>query len=102
MIWLATVSLAVGGLLAQRFKIVVLAPATLAVVVVTVAVGAGQTSGIWSSILIIAIVTVGVQIGYFLGMLIHYSLGALPARKSSRSSATRTAQNHSISGTPIS
>ena len=49
MIWLATVSLAAGGLLAQRFKIIVLAPATLLVVLVAVSVGAAQISSFWLS-----------------------------------------------------
>jgi membrane protein DedA with SNARE-associated domain len=102
MIWLSTVSLAVGGLLAQRFKIIVLVPATFVVVVVAIAVGVAQTSAVWSTILIMASASVGIQIGYFLGMLIQYGLGALPARKSSCFSDTRTAQNHSISRTPIS
>ena len=83
MIWLSTVSLVAGGLLAQRFKFVVLAPATFVVVVVAIAAGMAQTGGVWSIILMIAAASVGIQIGYFLGMLIHYGLGALLARKSS-------------------
>jgi membrane protein DedA with SNARE-associated domain len=102
MIWLSTVSLAAGGLLAQRFKIIVLVPATFVAVVVAITVGVAQTSGVWSTILIMASASVGIQIGYFLGMLIQHGLGALPARKSSCFSDTRTAQNHSISRTPIS
>jgi hypothetical protein len=50
MIWLSTVSLAAGGLLAQRFKIFVLAPATFVVVVVAIVIGVAQTSGVWSTI----------------------------------------------------
>jgi UPF0716 family protein affecting phage T7 exclusion len=79
MIWLSTVSLAAGGLLAQRFKIFVLAPATLVVVVVAIAVGVAQTIGVWSTILMMATASVGMQIGYFLGKLIQYGLGALLA-----------------------
>jgi hypothetical protein len=81
MIWLSTVSLAAGCLLAQRFKIIVLVPGTFVVVVIAVAVGIAQTSGVWSSILM-ATTSVGLQIGYFLRMFIQYGLGALLARRS--------------------
>ena|ERR1700752_1980449 len=101
MIWLA-MNLAVGGLLAQRFRILVLAPATFVMVVIAIAVGVAQTSGLWLTSLTVATASVGIQIGYFLGILIQYGLGAPPARKSSGSSGTRTEQNHSISRTPIS
>jgi membrane protein DedA with SNARE-associated domain len=82
MIWLSAVSLAAGGLLAQRFKIFVLAPATFVVVVVAIAVGVAQTNGVWSTILMMATTSVGLQIGYFLGMFIQDGLGALLARRS--------------------
>jgi hypothetical protein len=82
MIWLSTVSLAAGGLLAQRFKIIVLVPATFVVVVIAVAVGIAETSGVWSTILMMATTSVGLQIGYFLGMFIQDGLGALLARRS--------------------
>ena len=88
MIWLSTASLVAGGLLAQRFRFMVLAPATFVVVVVAIAVGVAQTSSVWSTIWMIATASVGIQIGYFLGMLIHYALGALLARRSAVLSST--------------
>jgi len=102
MVWLSLVSLAVGAILAQRFKIMVLAPATL-VIVVVVAIGSAvaQTSSVWSTILMTATASVGIQIGYFLGMLIQYGLGALLAHKSSCFSDKKTAPNRSIFRTPI-
>jgi UPF0716 family protein affecting phage T7 exclusion len=89
MIWLSTVSLAAGCLLAQRFKIIVVVPATFVVVVIAVAVGIAQTSGVWSTILMMATASVGIQIGYFLGMLIQYGVSALLARRSSGLAAPR-------------
>ena len=82
MIWLSTASLVAGGLLAQRFRFIVLAPATFVVVVVAIAVGVAQTVSVWPIILMIAAVSFGIQIGYFLGMLTHYGLRALLARRS--------------------
>jgi hypothetical protein len=102
MVWLASVSLAIGALLAQRFKIIiVLVPATLVVVVVAIATGAAQTRGVWSTILMMAIASVGIQIGYLLGMLIQYGLDALSARRSSHLSDTRRGRYPSIFRTPI-
>jgi hypothetical protein len=102
MIWLSTVSLVAGGLLARHFKIIVLAPATFVIVVIAVAVGELQTTSVRSIIFAIAIASVGVQIGYFFGILIQYGLSALLLRGSSRSSDKRTGRNPSISRTPIS
>ncbi|MGA2999851.1 hypothetical protein [Bradyrhizobium sp.] len=93
MIWLSTVSLAAGGILAQRFKIFVLAPATIVVVVVTITLGVTQASGVWATILMMAAASVAIQMGYFLGMLIQFGMGRLLASKSSCFSDTGTARN---------
>ena len=82
MIWLSTVSLVAGGLLAQRFRFMVLAPATFVAVVVAMAVGVAQTDSVWRIILTIASASTGMQIGYFLGMLVHHGLGARLAHRS--------------------
>jgi len=95
MIWLSTVSLVAGGLLAQHFRVMVLAPGTFVVVVVASAAGVAQTSSVWSIIWMIATASVGIQTGYFLGVLIHYALGALLSRRSAvLSSAPQGAVRH--------
>jgi len=98
MIWLA-VNLAVGGLLAQRFTILVLAPATFAMVVIAMAVGVAQTSSAWSIISMIATAGVGTQLGYFLGMLIQRGGASLLSRRPAR--FARKGRNTWISRTPI-
>jgi hypothetical protein len=100
MIWLSINSLAVGALL-QRFKIIVLVPATLMVVVVAIGAGVVQTSGAWLTILTIAAASVSIQVGYFVGMLIQHGLGALLATKSSPSPHTRSARDPSTFRAPI-
>jgi hypothetical protein len=92
MIWLASVSLVAGSLLAQHFKVVVLAPATFVVVVVALTIG--RAHGVWLAILMMATASLGIQIGYFFGMLIKYGIGVLLD--------ARTARNPSIFRTPIS
>jgi hypothetical protein len=64
MIWLSTMSLVAGGLLAQRFAIIALAPATFVVVVIAIAVGEAQTADIWSIVFTITVASVGIQIGF--------------------------------------
>ena len=98
MIWLA-MNLAVGGLLAQRFKIFVLAPATFVMVVIAIAVGVAQTSSAWSIISTTASAGVGIQIGYFLGMLLQRGAASLLSRRLARFS--RSGRNTWISRTPI-
>jgi F0F1-type ATP synthase assembly protein I len=74
--------LAAGVLLAHRFNIVALMPAT-ALVVVVVAAGAGlaQAKGVWSILSIIGVASVGMQTGYFVGMLVQHRLCTFLARR---------------------
>jgi hypothetical protein len=82
MIWLSIVSLAVGALLAQRFKIIVLAPATLMAVIAAIGTGGAQGNTVWLIALKIVAATVSMQAGYFVGMLIQHCLGAVLASRS--------------------
>ena len=93
MIWLSIVSLTAGALLAQRFKIVVLVPATLVVVLLAIGAGLAQTQGFWSTLLMIAAASVGIQTGYFFGMLIQLGLRALLACRSSSFSDPTSARD---------
>jgi hypothetical protein len=99
MFWLSAVSLVAGGLLASRFKIFVLAPATLVIVVIAIAVGELQSTDIRSIIFTIAIASVGVQVGYFFVMMIQYRLSALSQGVSRSSSDKTTGRPPSISRT---
>jgi hypothetical protein len=75
MIWVPVVGLGVGALLAQRFKIVVLLPATLAVAVVALGVATTQSSVASSTILIVVMTSVSMQAGYLAGMLVRRGIG---------------------------
>ena len=75
MIWVPIVGLAVGALLAQRFRIIALLPATLAVGFLAFAVATTQTSSALSTILIIVATSVCMQVGYFGGMLARRRVG---------------------------
>lgn len=93
MICLSIVSLSVGALLAQRFKIIVLVPATFAVLVFAIGAGVAQANSAWVIIAMIAAASVSMQAGYFVGMLIQHVLGALLASRSSLFSHTTSARN---------
>jgi len=93
MIWLSIVSLTAGALLAQRFKFIVLVPATLVVVLLAIGAGLAQAEGVWSTVLMIAAASVGIQTGYFVGMLIQHGLRALLACRSSSFSDPTSARD---------
>jgi hypothetical protein len=93
MIWLSIVSLLVGALLARRFRIIVLVPATLTVLVIAIGAGVAQASSGWFVVGMIAAASVSIQAGYFLGMLIQYGLDALLASRSSLLSHTTSARD---------
>ena len=95
MIWLAMMSFAIGGLLAPRFKILVLAPATLIMLIIGIAIGVAQASSVWSIVSMITTASVGTQIGYFLGILIRHGMRGLFCFSDTR-------KNASISRKPIS
>jgi uncharacterized membrane protein len=96
MVWLSIVSLMAGALLAQRFKISVLVPATIAIAVVAMGVGLTQANGFWSTTLVVAAASVCVQAGYFAGMLVQHGLTALLARRSASFSDTPSARDVSV------
>jgi hypothetical protein len=93
MIWLSIVSLLVGALLAQRFRIIVLMPATLTVLVVAIGAGVAQASSGWFIVGMFVAASVSVQAGYFVGMAIQHGLDALWASRSSAFSHTTSARN---------
>jgi hypothetical protein len=92
MIWLSIVSLSVGALLAQRFKIIALVPATFAVWVVAIGAGVAQASSAWLIVEMIAAASVSIQAGYFVGMLVQHGVGVLSAGRSSLFSDTTSAR----------
>ena len=83
MIWLSIVSITGGALLAHRFQVIVLLPATFLVLLLAIAAGLAQTKGVWSILLMMALASVCLQTGYFVGILLHYGSPLGHARRSS-------------------
>jgi hypothetical protein len=90
MILLAVVSLSVGALLAQRFTIMVLVPATAIVLVLAVGTGVTHAHTAWSLVLMAGTAVIGMQIGYFVigSSIRHVLAGVLSSRSSHHPAAT--------------
>jgi hypothetical protein len=73
MLMLATISALAGAVLAQRFKVLVLAPAILFGLVTQVAGGIAHGEAISSIILASAVVATSLQLGYFGGLALRFS-----------------------------
>ena len=89
MMIISVVSLLVGAVLGQRFKVLVLMPATAIVLVLAAATGVTQGQTAWSIVLMAAAAATSMQIGYLIGIGIRHVLGAVwSSRSSPLSSAT--------------
>jgi hypothetical protein len=83
MMILSIISLLVGALLGQRFKVMVLMPATAIVLVVAIGTGVTHAHTAWSIILMAAAAATSMQIGYLIGIGIHHVLAAALSSRSS-------------------
>ena len=102
MIWLSTLSLVAGVLLARHFTIFVLAPAAFAFVVLAIAIGEAHTADTWSIVFAVMILSGAIQIGYFFGIMVSGDLGTLLARGRRPVPTNMTTQPPSIFRKPIS
>jgi membrane protein DedA with SNARE-associated domain len=82
MIILSTISLLVGALLGQRFRVMVLMPATAIVLLIAVGTGATHVYTAWSIILMAVAAATSMQIGYLIGIGVHHVLAAALSRRS--------------------
>jgi hypothetical protein len=82
MIILSTVSLLVGALLGQRFKVMILMPATAIVLAIAIGTGVTHAYTAWSIILMAGAAVTSVQIGYLIGIGVHRVLAAALSTRS--------------------
>jgi hypothetical protein len=96
MILLSTVSLLAGLLLAQRFRVMVLIPASVIVVGLAVGTGATHVYTVWSIILITAMAATSLQIGYLIGIGVrHFVMAAVSNRTSALATTASPSAPHS-------
>jgi hypothetical protein len=69
-------SLALGGLLAQRYSIMALPPATLVVVMIVGGLDLMWPAGIWPTIAMMIVAALSLQVGYFVGLMCAHLLSS--------------------------
>ena len=74
MIFLATMSWLTGAVLAQRFKVRIMIPATAMVLVTAAAIGVAQARTAWDSVLLAAAACASMQVGYMIGLVVRQLL----------------------------
>jgi len=84
MIFILLLPLALGLLLALRFKVFVLLPANLLVVMVALAGGIAATEAIWWRAVMAGLGVASLEIGYFLGLVAWSTSQNTPRRTVSR------------------
>jgi membrane protein DedA with SNARE-associated domain len=95
MIILSMVSLLIGAVLGQGFKVIVLMPATAIVLALAVGTGAAHAHTVWMIVVMTATTATSMQIGYFIGIGIrHLMAAALSSRSSLNSTAASRAARH--------
>jgi hypothetical protein len=70
----ALISLLVGMVLAQRFRVLILAPLFLLTLLIALAVGMVRSDAAWSLGLTAGVTIIGLQVGYMLGIGIRHLL----------------------------
>jgi len=84
----ALISLLLGMVLGQRFKVLALVPVIAVWLPVATGIGFVRYGACGPTLLLVALAIAGLQIGYLAGVVIRYSLGGAPA------SGLRTAPIH--------
>jgi hypothetical protein len=80
------VSLLVGVVLGQRFRVSVLIPAIAVTLLLAIGFGVTRADTFWSTVLLVITAATSIQIGYLIGMgLDHVLTGSLVASTTSRS-----------------
>ena len=91
MMTLATVSLLVGMVLGQRFKVLVLMPTIAIALVLAVGAGVARADTVWWIVLMAATTAISLQIGYLIGIGIRHVLVAARGGRSPATSLTGSA-----------
>jgi hypothetical protein len=94
MITTLLISFLVGAALAQRFKVMVLMPATVIVLVLAAGTGVTRAQTAWSIILMAVTAGTSLQIGYLAGLFIRHALVAALSRRPSPLTSPETPARH--------
>jgi len=73
---LSIISVLIGAVLAQRFKVFILLPAAAIMLVVALGTGIAQANSVWWSFLTIVAAGFSLQLGYLIGLGLRHVLEA--------------------------
>jgi membrane protein DedA with SNARE-associated domain len=100
MTMLTIVSLLAGGVLAQRFRVFVLIPGTMILLVAAVGTGIVQAQSTWWIILTTAAVSASMQVGYAVGVATRHILDS-PAPARPQGSSSGAPARHRLRKKPV-
>ena len=66
----------IGAVLGQRFKVLILAPAIVISLAVILAFAIAHHNNLWSTLLVMALITTALQIGYLGGIVTRFVIAA--------------------------
>jgi hypothetical protein len=80
----------IGGALGLRFKVLILIPAIILIVIVTGSIEIAQRQDAWSSALTTLAAVIAIQIGYLGGIAVGVVFDAVTTTQKARSTAARS------------
>ena len=72
----AMTAVLVGAVLGQRFKVLILGPTIIIGLAASLAFGIAHHDNLWSTLLVMAVTTTALQIGYLGGIITRYVIAA--------------------------
>ena len=96
MLGVAIFSALTGAVLAQRFKIMILIPATASIIGATTVAGVVHADPFWWILLMAAAASAGTQLGYIFGLGIRHFFEAPLAQRPARLRPNGPATRHSV------
>ena len=82
------ISLLVGMVLGQRFKVLVLMPTVAIALILVIGVGVARADTAWWIVLMVVAAATSLQIGYLMGIGVRHALVAARASRSPAASVT--------------
>ena len=92
----AAISLLVGAVLGQRFKVLVLVPVSALTVLFAIGAGVVRDNLSWSSAEIAGVAIVGLQVGYLFGLGCRHLLVVARAQRIRASSVSSLTTRHPV------
>jgi len=96
MMILILLSVLVGAVLGLRFRVFVLVPVICGALAIAVVDGLARGDGLWRLVLAMIMIAASLQLGYILGIVVRFVMGAARADNHDRISMSKSA---GVSGT---